>query len=519
MARVKSRRVSGILLHPTSLPGAHGIGDLGPEAHRFAGFLAGAGQGLWQVLPLGHTGYGDSPYQCFSAFAGNPLLVSLEKLADEGFLLRSELEAAPPFPDSHVDFEAVFRFRLPLLERAHARFAAEASPRVRRGFAAFRRSQRSWLEDYALFSVLKDEHGGAPWTDWEPELALRRPAALARARKRLARALDRVRFTQYQFFEQWGALRRHCHELGVRIMGDLPIFVAHDSADVWAHPELFHLAKDGAPTHIAGVPPDYFSATGQRWGNPLYRWAVLRRTGYRWWIARFRAVFSLVDVVRVDHFRGFEAYWEIPAAEPTAVKGRWVKGPGASFFRAIEAALGELPIVAENLGVITPAVEAIRERFGFPGMAILQFAFGTDPQGPSFRPHNYARNLVAYTGTHDNDTTLGWWTSTGAGDSTRSARDVEEERDFCRRYLGVSGELEIHWALIRAVLASPADTALMPLQDVLGLGSEARMNVPGRPAGNWRWRFRAGALTPEVQGRLLELVRLYDRLPGVPERR
>ena len=513
MARLKSRRTSGILLHPTSLPGAYGIGDLGQEAYRFANFLAGAGQGLWQVLPLGHTGYGDSPYQCFSAFAGNPLLVSPEMLVHEGWLSRSDLEGAPSFPASYVDFEAVFRFRLPLLEHAHDRFAAGASARARREFEAFCKAQRSWLEDYALFSVLKDEHAGAPWTDWEADLALRRPASLARARKRLARSVERVKFTQYLFFEQWGALRRHCHDQGVRIMGDLPIFVAHDSADVWAHPELFHLDKDGTPTHIAGVPPDYFSATGQRWGNPLYRWAVLRRTGYRWWIGRFRAVFSLVDVVRVDHFRGFEAYWEIPAAEPTAVKGRWVKGPGAGFFRAIEKALGELPIVAENLGVITPEVEAIRERFGFPGMAILQFAFGTDPQGPSFRPHNYSRNLVAYTGTHDNDTTQGWWMSAGAGDSTRSVSDVEQERNLCRLYLGLGREPEIHWAFIRAVLGSVADTALIPLQDVLGLGSEARMNVPGKPSGNWRWRFRAEALTPEVQGRLLELSRLYDRQP------
>ena len=297
-------------------------------------------------------------------------------------------------------------------------------------------------------------------------------------------------------------------------MGDLPIFVAHDSADVWAHPELFYLEEDGRPTCIAGVPPDYFSATGQRWGNPLYRWAAMRKTRYRWWIERFRATLSLVDVVRVDHFRGFEAYWEVPATEPTAIKGRWVKGPGAAFFRAVEAALGKLPIVAENLGVITPEVEAIRERFAFPGMAILQFAFGTDPQGPSFRPHNYVRNLVVYTGTHDNDTTVGWWRSTGAGDSTRTPEQIEREKDHCRRLLGFSDEREVHWAFIRAVLASVADTAIVPLQDALGLGSEARMNLPGQPTGNWRWRLEADLLTAEIRDRLRELTLVYDRAPA-----
>ena len=517
---MKRRRTSGILLHPTSLPGPFGIGDLGPEAHRFVDFLAGARQGLWQVLPLGPTGYGDSPYQCFSAFAGNPLLVSPEDLLKEGWLAAADLEGPPRFPERRVDFEAVSRFRLALLERAFLRFEATASKGERSGLRSFCRARRAWLEDYALFAALKDANGGRPWPLWGRDFARRRPAALARARKELAREIRLWKFVQYQFFKQWAALRRHCHERGLRIMGDLPIFVAHDSADVWANPGLFHLGEDGAPTHIAGVPPDYFSATGQRWGNPLYRWAVLRKTGYRWWIERFRATLAFIDAVRVDHFRGFEAYWEIPAREPTAVKGRWVRGPGAAFFRAIEGVLGRLPIVAENLGVITPEVEAIRERFGFPGMAILQFAFGTDPQSPSFRPHNYGRDLVVYTGTHDNDTTVGWWTSAGAGDSTRTAAEVEGERDRCRRYLAFSDDREVHWAFIRAVLASVADTAIIPLQDALGLGSEARMNVPGQPSGNWRWRFEACQLTDEVRGRLAEMSLLYDRGAGVnPARR
>jgi 4-alpha-glucanotransferase len=468
---------------------------------------------VWQVLPLGPTGYGDSPYQCFSAFAGSPLLISLETLVGDGWLSASDLEGAPAFPVEEVDFEAVRRFRLPLLERAFERFRLRASPSARRALRSFCRARRGWLEDYALFAALKEAHGGRPWHQWDRDLARRRPAALERARRQLARQVEREKFVQSLFFTQWAALRRYAHERSLRLMGDLPIFVAHDSADVWAGPELYHLNADGGPACVAGVPPDYFSATGQCWGNPLYRWGMLRRTGYRWWIDRFRATFALVDVVRVDHFRGFEACWQIPAGEPTAVKGRWVKGPGAAFFRAVEAALGKLPIVAENLGVITPEVEAIRERFGFPGMAILQFAFGTDPQAASFLPHNYGRSLVAYTGTHDNDTTVGWWTSAGAGASTRTAAEVERERQACLRYLGLADGREIHWAFIRALLASVADTAIVPLQDVLGLGSEARMNVPARPAGNWRWRFRREQLTPQLQRRLRELTLLYDRGP------
>jgi 4-alpha-glucanotransferase len=511
---VKWPRTAGILLHPTSLPGPHGIGDLGPEAHRFVDFLASARQGLWQVLPLGPTGYGDSPYQCFSVFAGNPLLVSLEKLVEDGYLSSSDLGTAPAFPAGEVDFEAVRRFRVPLLAQAFERFSARASPAASRAFRSFCRAQRAWLEDYALFAALKDEHGGRPWHQWDRALSGRRPAALRDARRRLARQVEREKLVQFLFFSQWAALRRYGRERRLRLMGDLPIFAAHDSADVWAHPGLFQLRDDGTPAYVAGVPPDYFSATGQRWGNPLYRWDAMRRRGYGWWIDRFRATFALVDVVRVDHFRGLEAYWQIPAAEPNAIKGRWVKGPGAALFRVLERALGELQVVAENLGVITPEVEGIRERFGFPGMAILQFAFGTDPQGPSFRPHNYGQGTVAYTGTHDNDTTLGWWTSDGIGNSTRTEGEVREERDHCLRYLGRTDGREINWAFIRAVVASVADTAVVPLQDVLGLGSEARMNVPARPAGNWRWRFRKEQLTPEIEGRLRDLSLLYDRAPA-----
>jgi 4-alpha-glucanotransferase len=510
-----SPRRSGILLHPTSLPGRFGIGELGPEAHRFADFLAGAGQRLWQVLPLGPTGYGDSPYQCFSAFAGNPLLVSLEALVEEGWLDAADLEAAPGLPQDTVDYDAVAALKLPLLDRAFRNFEARATPVGRGAFEAFRDANAAWLDDYALFMAVKEANGGAEWTAWDEDIARRRPEAMARWREERAAVVRARQFGQHLFFSQWQRLKARCHERDVSIMGDIPIFVARDSADVWAHPELFQLEADGTPSSVAGVPPDYFSATGQLWGNPLYRWDEMARTGYAWWIDRFRAALRLVDVVRLDHFRGFEAYWEIPAGEETAVKGRWVKGPGAALFEALREALGELPIVAENLGVITPEVEALRERFGFPGMAILQFAFGRDPEAAKFQPHNYPRNRVVYTGTHDNDTTVGWWTSTGEGDSTRTGDEVRDERERALAYLDAEGR-EIHWAFIRAALASVADTAIVPLQDVLGLGSEARMNLPGRASGNWRWRFTPGALTDGVRDRLKRLADLYGRSAVVP---
>ncbi|HTQ56671.1 MAG TPA: 4-alpha-glucanotransferase [Bryobacteraceae bacterium] len=498
-------RASGILLHPTSLPGPFGIGDLGPAAYRFADFLASAGQRIWQVLPLGPTGYGDSPYQLFSAFAGNPLLISLEQLAADGLLTAAELARAPDFPVDTVDYGRVIRFKFELLRAAHARFGGGAD------FDVFQRENAVWLGDYALFMALKAAHGEESiWSRWEPEVVSRQPAALSAWRSRLAREIAFVEFTQYVFARQWRSLHDYARQRGIRIMGDLPIYVAHDSADVWSHPELFQLDAGGDPAVMSGVPPDYFSATGQLWGNPIYRWERMAESGFRWWVDRLRAALAQVDIVRVDHFRGLEAYWEVPAGETTARNGRWVKGPGPALFTALQEALGELPIVAENLGVITPEVEAIRTQFGFPGMAILQFAFGKDPQAPDFKPHNYPRDRVAYTGTHDNDTTVGWWSSAGAGDSTRTAADVAEERAFTRRYLATDGR-EIHWVFIRALIASVANTVLFPLQDVLGLGSEARMNTPAVPSGNWRWRFRAELLTPAIAQRLKEMVATYDR--------
>ncbi|HWR52182.1 MAG TPA: 4-alpha-glucanotransferase [Bryobacteraceae bacterium] len=499
-------RSSGIVLHPTSLPGNHGIGDLGNAAYRFVDWLAAAGQKLWQVLPLGSTGYGDSPYQLFSAFAGNPLLIDLDALADEGFLDPAALAAAPAFTEDEVDFGAVLAWKLPLLREASALFLA--SPRE--DYEQFCLRNAAWLDDFALFMALKEEHGGVAWNCWAPAFVRRDLGALEQARTRLRDNIDVHKFAQYAFFRQWIRLKDYARERGIRIMGDLPIYVAHDSADVWANPELFLLDENGSCTFVAGVPPDYFSATGQLWGNPIYRWDALKERGYGWWIERFRATLALVDMVRLDHFRGFEAYWQVPGGETTAINGEWVKGPGAAFFAAIESAMGKLPLVAENLGVITPEVEELLERFEYPGMAILQFAFGTDPQALDFRPHNYPRNRVAYSGTHDNETTVGWWTTAGAGNTTRTAEDVARERTFARKYLNTTGH-EINWVFIRTLIASVADTVLFPVQDVLGLGNEARMNLPGTFGGNWRWRMRSGALRPEHAARLRDCCVTYDR--------
>jgi len=507
---MKFPRSSGVLLHPTSLTGPFGIGDLGGGAYSFAAFLSSSRQRIWQVLPLGPTGYGDSPYQCFSAFAGNPLLLSLEKLVEEGVLSAADLAAAPGFSDHEVDYGAVIQFKLPLLRRAFANFKRSATPSEWDAFHSFCQQNTYWLEDYAAFTAIKAAHGGAVWNQWDPAIASRRPEAIRAWVQKLEEEIESHKYVQYQFFRQWSALRAYCGERGIRIFGDVPIFVAHDSADVWAHPELFELENDGRPRVVAGVPPDYFSATGQLWGNPLYRWEVLAQTGYAWWIDRLRTTLSMVDVIRLDHFRGFEAYWEVPAAESTAANGRWVKGPGASFFEAVQRALGDLPIVAENLGLITPKVEQLRKKFGFPGMAVLQFAFGGDPQGPGFRPHNYSRNLVAYTGTHDNDTTHGWWTSSGLADSTRSQDQIWREREFALKYLGADGR-EMNWSFIRCVLASVADVAMIPLQDLLGLGNEARMNLPARSSGNWRWRYDKAALTTGLRDRLGELTEIFGR--------
>jgi 4-alpha-glucanotransferase len=497
-------RVAGVLLHPTSLPGPHGVGDLGPAARRFADWLAAAGQGLWQVLPLAPTGHGDSPYAALSAFAGNPLLLSLEDLAAEGWLEAAELAGAPRSSASAVEYERVGPWKAALLRRAAERFEARAPPSARAELAAYQARERPWLDDVALYLALKDRHGGRPWIAWEAPLARRERAALEGARRALAAEVRAHVFAQWAFDRQWARLRAHARARGVQLMGDLPIYLAHDSAEVWARPWLFQLDAAGRPRAVAGVPPDYFSATGQLWGNPLYDWPAHQADGFAFWIERMRANLRLYDRVRLDHFRGFEAYWEVPAGAATAEHGRWVKAPGEALFRALAGALGELPLVAENLGVITPEVERLRARSGLPGMAVLQFAFGGDPQAESFMPHNYVRDLVAYTGTHDNDTVAGWWASDKLS---------EAERAHAKAYLAADGR-DMAWTLLRAVYASVAATAIAPLQDLLGRGSDARMNTPATAAGNWRWRVEERELTAQLAARAAALARLYGRSAG-----
>jgi 4-alpha-glucanotransferase len=506
-------RSSGLLLHPTSLPGPFGIGDFGPAAYEFADSLASAGQSIWQMLPLGPTGYGDSPYQCFSAFAGNPALISLSRLVDEGLLSAHDIDDLPDFSTDQVDYERVNEFKRQKLCLAFQHFATSAPSDTTQRFDQFKEAEQAWLPEYSLFRVLKDKLGGVAWPKWDREFVQREPAALARARNEFSREISGQDFLQFVFFDQWCALKNYCSDKNIRVMGDLPIYVAHDSADVWTHPEYFCLDRKGNAEKIAGVPPDYFSATGQLWGNPIYRWDRMAADGFSWWIERFRSAFRIFDMLRVDHFRGFEAYWEVPGGEETAQNGKWIKGPGEKLFGAVEAKLGPLPILAENLGVITPEVEAIRDRFDFPGMAILQFAFGNDPQGPSFRPHNYPRNVVAYTGTHDNDTIVGWWTSRRGEGSIRTEEDIRKEHEFARAYLHLDGE-EINWVFIRTLMASVADTVVFPVQDLIGAGAGARMNTPGTATGNWRWRLRGEALDEQIAARLRELTRLYDRLPA-----
>jgi 4-alpha-glucanotransferase len=488
-------RRSGILLHPTSLPNSFGIGDLGPSAYRFIDWLVAAGQKLWQVLPLGPTGYGDSPYQAFSAFAGNPMLISPEWLLQQGFLNETQVAAAPLFPADRVDFGAVIPWKNGLLRQAFDTFATQSHPDFERWCAA----NSAWLEDYALFIAIKAHFGGGPWKEWEAEIRARDPKAMAQYATSLSDEVSYQKFLQYQFAQQWITLRAYAHQQGVDLVGDIPIFIAHDSADAWAHCELFTLQEDGELEVQAGVPPDYFSETGQLWGNPLYRWNVMAEQGYTWWIDRFRSILNLVDMVRLDHFRGFEAAWTIPGGAPNAVVGEWVKGPEYALFDAVHDALGELPIIAEDLGVITPEVEAIRDRYDFPGMRILQFGFTADTSS-AFQPHNYIQNTVAYTGTHDNETTRGWYTNL---DEKTQAGVLE--------YFN-SDEERIVYDMIRAIIASVADTAIVPMQDVLDLGNEARMNRPGVPGGNWQWRTVAGDFTPESAAELKRLSKLYGRI-------
>lgn len=503
-------RASGILLHPTSLPGPYGVGDLGDEAYRFADFLSAAGQSLWQVLPLGPTGYGDSPYACYSAFAGNTLLISPERLGKEGLINENDPANVRSLPGGGIDFAAAHELKDAVLAQAFTSYQRTTDTEFRSAFETFAELNAAWLDDYALFRALKNAHGGGPWYEWDRSLACRTQAALERARQELHEQIEAQKFYQFLFFKQWSELKTYCNRRGIKIIGDIPIFVAHDSADVWTNPDQFKLNPDGSPIVVAGVPPDYFSKTGQYWGNPLFNWDHMLADGFKWWIERVRATLEMVDIVRIDHFRGFAACWEIPGGDKTAERGRWVQAPGRELFNAIRHALGELPIIAEDLGVITPDVENLRDDLGFPGMRILQFAFSSDAKNLDL-PHNYHRNLVVYTGTHDNDTTVGWFNSVAGEGSTRSAKQIESERRFCMKYLATKGE-KIHWDFIRALFASVASLALVPMQDLLGLGTEARMNLPNSTSGNWLWRFNENALTNEIAKELRDLSDLYGRV-------
>ncbi len=499
-------RSSGILLHPTSLPGRYGIGDLGEWAYRFVDWLEEAGQTVWQVLPLGPTSFGDSPYQSFSSFAGNTLLISLDKLVGEGWLTEADVAVTPEFSDHLVDFGGVITYHNQMLALAYDRFLANATDVHKTAFEAWcMKHAVEWLDDFTLFMALKDSYGGKPWVEWPQAEALHESDALAAARIKHARRIAEHQFRQWVFQAQWAELKSYAAERGIRLIGDIPIFVAHDSADVWGNRHLYYLDEMGQPTVVAGVPPDYFSVTGQRWGNPLYRWDVMAEDNYRWWINRIRSTLTTVDIVRIDHFRGFEGYWEIPASEATAVKGRWMPGPGMALFEMVRDALATLPIIAEDLGVITPGVVALRDGLNLPGMKVLQFAFGGecgDGEDP-FLPHNHVHNCVVYTGTHDNNTTVGWWQS---GEAT------PDMRQCMRQYVGHE-ITEPNWDLIRLGMMSVAHTFVTPLQDVFGFGEDTRMNLPGREGGNWGWRFTPEWLEHPAQERLAAMTRLYSRWP------
>jgi len=494
-------RAGGILLHPSSLPGPYGIGDLGPQAYRFVDWLASTGCTLWQVLPLGPTGYGDSPYQCFSAFAGNPYLISFDALIEDGLLSADDFGDMPRFKSSRVEYGQLIPWKLEVLQKAFSRLSS-SSDSMRKEFKHFCSENAAWLDDYALFMSLKEANGGGAWSDWDEALRKREPSAVQKARSDYQDDILRHSFYQFLFFRQWQKLRLYANKQKIKIIGDIPIFIAYDSADAWANPELFFLDEKSLPTVVAGVPPDYFSETGQLWGNPLYRWDVHKASGYAWWLERFRSVLNFVDVVRLDHFRGFAGYYEIPYGAPTAETGQWMTGPGKDFFHTVSRELsgpenGTLPIIAEDLGVITPDVVELRDGFNLPGMKILQFGFsGADN---SFLPHNYPTNCVAYTGTHDNDTAIGWFESA-----------PPEEHTFALRYLNSDGS-DFAWDLIRGVWSSVALYAIAPMQDALSLGTEARMNFPSRLGGNWEWRMQEDDMNDALAERLHEFNELYLR--------
>ncbi|MDO5346227.1 MAG: 4-alpha-glucanotransferase [Lachnospiraceae bacterium] len=494
------RRLAGILVHPTSFPSPYGIGDLGKGAYDFIDFLEASGQHLWQVLPLGPTGFGDSPYQGFSAFAGQPLLISPDKLLEMNLLTREDLQNIPEWDPRKADYGTVIPYKTRLLKKAFQTFHHTPDKTLLEEFEHFCEEESGWLDDYSLFMAGKDAHEGRCWLEWEDDLKTPTPSVCAKWRKELAEEIKYYQFIQFIFQKQWSELRDYAHEHEIEIIGDTPIFVSLDSCDVWANKKLFQLDTKGYPTSVAGVPPDYFSATGQLWGNPLYDWDYHKETGYRWWIDRIRRQLTMVDHLRIDHFRGFEAYWSVPAGEETAINGEWIKGPCEDLFLAIQKELGkDLPIIAEDLGVITPEVEQLRDMFQFPGMKVLQFGFG-DMKDETYIPHFYTTpNCICYTGTHDNDTTMGWY-----------AQQPEIVRDRIRRYGNTDGNM-VSLDFIRFCFGSIAQYAIFPLQDLLLLGSEARMNTPGVAAANWTFRYTADALTEERKNWLLKTTQLYNR--------
>lgn len=494
-------RSAGILLHPTSLPSRFGIGDLGKDAYRFIDFLAETRQKLWQILPLGPTSFGDSPYQCLSAFAGNPLLISFEKLVEDKICSEKILQDVPDFPSEKVNYGDVIEYKFEILELVYKEFKASENESLKKSFLDFCENEKNWLDDFALFVALKDYHDGKPWNEWEKEISQRKEKALKHFKNYLKEEIEFHKLIQFLFFKQWYELKSYTNSKGIKIIGDLPIFVAFDSADVWVNRHLFEVSEEGKPLFIAGVPPDYFSPTGQRWGNPHYKWEVMEKDDYKWWRERISSLLKITDIIRIDHFRGFYNYWKIPGDAATAEKGEWVLGPGEKFFSTLEKYSGKLPIIAEDLGILVPEVYELRDRFGFPGMKILQFAFGSNGER-KFLPHNYVRNCVVYTGSHDNDTTLGWWNSI--------QNDGTDTKEFFLNYSGSNG-IDICKDMIRLAYSSIADIVIIPLQDFLRLGSEARMNFPGKPDGNWSWRFNWNQITESLIEEIKTFVKIFER--------
>lgn len=503
-------RRSGILMHISSLSSKYGIGTFGKKAYEFADFLEAAGQSYWQILPLGHTGYGDSPYQAFSAFAGNPYFIDLELLQEEGFLSQKELDEMQVNDQAdEVDFALLFEERMAILRKAYENtksFSKKQKDKLQESIHLFKEQNELWLEDYAMYMAIKNAKGLVSWQEWDEEIKLRKPEAMASYKKELADDIDYWIFIQYEFFKQWQALKAYVNAKGIKFIGDIPIYVAADSADTWSNAEVFKLDKEKKPIIVAGCPPDAFAEDGQLWGNPIYDWKYLEKTSYTWWVNRIRESLKLFDVLRIDHFRGFESYWAIPYGSKTAKYGKWIKGPGYKLFKAIKEALGDVDIIAEDLGFLTKSVLKFRDCTGYPGMKVLQFAFDTREES-DYLPHNYIKNCIVYTGTHDNDTVMGWMETTGA----------KEDVNYAKRYLKLDITEGYHWGFIRGAWSSVGNVAIAQMQDFLGLGNEARMNLPSTIGTNWKWRINEHALTKELANRIYELTKMYGRLGKVDE--